>query len=176
MFDWKALQLDVHSPSYGSFLFYIACLFLYNKPINTAVRKMWCDLDGPQPTVVVIPTATTGHFNRNTYTHLHSYHFSSANHVAAAPCIEILQTVVWLLARDGLFWVFFLGFSHTTVSRVYAERGEIQKRSSEQQLCEQNDLVKRGQRRITTTKCWHWRILPFNIKSKTSAYQWLYMF
>ena len=42
-----------------------------------------------------------------------------------------------------------LGFSHTTVSRVYSEWCEKQKTSSEQQFCGQKHLVdERDQRRM----------------------------
>ncbi len=54
----------------------------------------------------------------------------------------------WLLVPDGLVWD-LLGFSRTTISRVYRERSEKEKISSERQLCGQKCLVDvRGQRRI----------------------------
>ncbi len=57
----------------------------------------------------------------------------------------------WLLVPDGLVWVFadLLGFSHTTISKVYRKGSEKEKISSEQQLCGRKCLVDvRGQRRM----------------------------
>jgi len=60
--------------------------------------------------------------------------------------------VAWLLVTDRLVWVFqkvLTYFSHTTISRVYRERSEKVKISSEQQFCGRKCLIdSRGQRRM----------------------------
>ncbi len=67
--------------------------------------------------------------------------------------IQVTLNVEWLLVPDGAGLSIsktadLLGFTHTTISRVYREWSEKEKISSERQLCVRKCLVDvRGQRR-----------------------------
>lgn len=87
MFEWKSsMQLAMHPVSNDRFFNHMPALDQAGKA-HENVKWVTTNLSAS------IQTTTTCHFNRNTWTPLHSHGYSVARHVAAAAqCIRIIRT------------------------------------------------------------------------------------